>query len=158
MFFISGATLGKNYDIDLNTQRVIAFNSQFEKYVNTTKKNGSKFVSKGNLPSDVISCANLAYNINRKNEFDSINKVDVEVICGGTKYTIQPKEEQKNNEFYEGKSFFSFLEDYNEIKISEDTNETIYKYYFDVGENGIHYSGVTGKVDKITFTAIGPNF
>ena len=78
MFFTHGSAIGKNYDIDTNTQRIVAFNSQFDKYVGVTKQNADgSFNEKGNIPSDVISCANLAYNINRKNEFDSVNKVEV---------------------------------------------------------------------------------
>ena len=157
MFFTHGSAIGKNYDIDTNTQRIVAFNSQFDKYVGVTKQNADgSFNEKGNIPSDVISCANLAYNINRKNEFDSVNKVEVFVKCNGKTFEVSANKLQPNNAFLDGTTFNQFLQDYSDIKIVSKfgvANETVYKYYFDVDQEGINYSDVTGKVDSITFTA-----
>lgn len=164
MFFTHGSAIGKNYDIDTNTQRVVAFNSQFDKYVGVTERNADgSFKEKGNIPSDVITCANLAYNINRKNEFDSVNKVEVFVVNSENQiiYSVLANKSQPNNAFSNGDSFNDFLQKYNQMKIVtlgetvyRFSGETVYKYYFDVNQNGIHYSDVTGKVDKIVFTLV----
>lgn len=195
--FSQGASLGKNYDIDRRTEQITAFNSQFEKYAGraiqrTTVAYGYSFEEKSNIPSDVITCANLAYNINRKNEYDDKNHVEVIVKLGGsTSYYVYPYESQPKNYFLinmskssarnatsintsdssQCKSFYEFLQQYSNVKIVNisSTNynysgETIYEYYFDVDKDetgtagmGLHYSDVTGKVDKIVFTAVKTN-
>lgn len=197
--FRQGASLGQNYDTDRQTQQTIAFNSQFEKYSARTIQGGDAygygFEAKGNIPSDVITCASLAYNINRKNEFDVRNNVKVIVkISASEIYYIHPFEVQPKNNFLlnineatartmssvdpsdtsKCKDFSDFLKEYNDVKIVNinSTNynssaETIYKYYFDVDRDetgnantrglGLHYSEITGKVDKIVFTAVPTN-
>ena len=82
--FRQGASLGQFYETDQNTLQITAFNSQFEKYTNITERKPGelKFLAKGNLPSDVITCANLAYDINRKADFDEKDCVEVIVNIG----------------------------------------------------------------------------
>lgn len=192
--FTSFSSIGKNYEIDTNTQRIVAFNSQFDKYAGITKQSNKKddgycFKEKSNIISDVITCANLAYNINRKNEYDEINHVEVAVrIDDENIYYLYPYETQPQNCFFinvnreqakinnfdaktQTISFYNFLQKYSNIKIVninsknyKSRGETIYEYYFDVNFDetgksstagkGIHYSEVTGKVDKIVFTAV----
>lgn len=191
--FRSGASLGQSYEADKLTQQITAFNSQFDKYVGVTIQSnrtnyGYAFEQKGNIPSDVVTCANLAYNINKKNDYDNVNKVSVIVVVGSKKFYIHPLEMQPKNHFLIDideahaksmtsvdtsnnsicKNFYDFLQQFNEVKIVNITSdnynssgETIYKYYFDVNNDengnqgqGIHYSDITGKIDKIVFTAV----
>lgn len=192
--FRQGASLGQFYEADRNTERIQAFNSQFEKYdLSTIQRSaayGYSFEEKGNTASDVITCANLVYNINKKNDFDERNSVEMIVKIGGTKYYVhsaeyQPKEfflvdesketaRSKTSEYditsNKCKSFNEFLQEYNKVKIVNiavpspyqelsTSAETIYKYYFDIDKDesgtageGIQYSEITGKVNKIVFT------
>lgn len=139
--FRQGASVGQNYEADRITLQIQAFNSQFEKYTVVTdqrlENDGYSFAEKGNIPSDVITCANLAYNINRKNEFDATNCVEVSVVIGGTTYSIHSAEAQPKNHFLINiskasarsatsyntsntstcKSFYDFLREYNNVKI-----------------------------------------
>lgn len=140
--FRQGASLGQNYEADRLTEQIQAFNSQFEKYTVVTNQRGSSegytFEDKGNLPSDVITCASLAYNINRKNEYDETNCVEVAVKVNGSKtYYIHSAEAQPRNNFlinigkasarsttsYDTsndhicKSFYDFMREYNNVKI-----------------------------------------
>lgn len=187
--FRQGASLGKNYEFDRLTEQIQAFNSQFEKYANTTIQRGSSygysFEQKGNIPSEVITCANLAYNINRKNEYDGANCVEVSVkVNGGTTYYVHSAISQPKNYFLiniskasarsatffdtnntsKCKSFYDFMKTYNNIKIVNisagiysTSAETVYEYYFDVNPDGIHYNEDTGKIDEIIFTAVPTN-
>ena len=146
--FRQGASLGQFYEADRNTERIQAFNSQFEKYdLSTIQRKASygySFEEKGNTASDVITCANLVYNINKKNDFDEKNCVDLTVKIGTSKqyhvYAVdnQPKEYffiDHTKSFYISarhmtwfqpsdpsfntfcKSFNDFLQEYNKVKI-----------------------------------------
>lgn len=187
--FRQGASLGQNYEADRNTERIQAFNSQFEKYtVITSQRNadyGYSFDEKGNIPSDVITCANLAYNINRKNDFDENNCVEICVNVSPSKiYYIHSAQAQPQNYFLINiqkanarnalsynvansstcMGFYEFMKEYNNVKIVNISStqysssaETIYEYYFDVLPDGIHYNQDTGKVDELIFTAVKTN-
>lgn len=186
--FRQGAAFGQHYDARIQTEQITAFNSQFEKYSNTTKQRvatyGYSFKQKGNIPSDVITCANLAYNINRKNEYDEINCVEVAVKVDGKIYYVHSASAQPKNYFLinidkararsttsfdttntnKCKSFYDFMKEYNNVKIVNiiagkysTSSETIYEYYFDVNPDGIHYNENTGKIDEIIFTAVHTN-
>lgn len=170
--FRQGASLGQNYEADRNTERIVAFNSQFDKYTNITNQwkdseHGYAFDTKGNLPSDVITCANLAYTINRKNDYDIENHVEVEVKLGGGKsYNVFSEEIQPKDFFVlpsrsKATDFNSFLQYYSKVKIVninsnkyKSSGESIYEYYFDVGADGLEYSEVTGKIKKIIFNCV----
>ena len=190
--FSLGRSLGKSYEADEQTKQISAFNQQFERYSGKCSQSNSKadgycFRNKSNRVSDVITCANLAYNINKKNDFDEKNNVQVVVKVSASKnlyvypYKTQPKNyfltvtqsvAQTASSFDTNNTtncinFYNFMEEYNEVKIVNiscepnysSSAETIYKYYFDVDKDennktgeGIHYSEITGKVDKIVFT------
>lgn len=159
--FRQGASLGQNYEADQKTQQITAFNNQFEKYTNvTSRKLDGTFEAKGNLPSDVVTCANLAYNINRKSEFDTRDNVEVIVVIGTDRYYVNSCEQQPKNYFIKNRnrsassslptnptqaqlddtntylSFDDFMKTYSNVKIdsSHTDNELIYEYYFDVDE------------------------
>ena len=165
--FRQGASIGQFYEADRKTEQIQAFNSQFDKYTAVTKENSisseNLFDEKGNLPSDVVTCASLAYNINRKNDFDEKNSVTVVVedipsslgLSSGP-YYIYSKESQPKGAFVNYANnevdFNKFLKAFNQVKILYSRNsEVVYKYYFDVEADGLEYSEITGKINKITF-------
>ena len=140
--FRQGARLGQSYEADKVTKQIQAFNSQFEKYTVVTNQRGASdgytFENKGNLPSDVITCANLAFDVNTRNEFDEFNCVEMEVkINASTIYYIHSAKAQPKNNFLINtgktaaraassfdttnpsvcKSFYDFMKEYNKVKI-----------------------------------------
>ena len=140
--FRQGASLGQFYEADRNTERIQAFNSQFEKYdISTIQRKeayGFSFEEKGNTASDVITCANLVYNINKKNDFDEKNCVDLTVKIGASQQYHVYSAKSQPKEFFlinmsksftisrpsfstsntsECKSFNEFLQEYNKVKI-----------------------------------------
>lgn len=164
--FQNGASLGESYNFREQTLQINQFNSQFDVYAKKVNQindanYGYSFTEKGNTVFDVVTCANLAMSINEKNDFDKVNCVEVEVLCKDGTLKINSDPAQPKNAFLNGSNevnFYKFIKDYSDVKIVninaakyKVNNETIYKYYFSVENDGIHYSDVTGKIDKITF-------
>jgi len=165
--FRSGARFGEAYEDRKSLEQLQAFNSQFEVYANesnqyTSQSMGYSFKSKGNIVSDVISCANLVLDINEKYDYDPQNSIEMIVKTNTGTYYIYPNDTQEKNKFSGGDSsyrdFYNFLKYYSNVRIVDisqsgykSTNESIYEYYFDVDAEGIIYSDVTGKVTSITF-------
>ncbi len=177
--FRTGARLGENYEITQQTAGVVKFNGQFDVYSKITNQlpdanSGYSFVTKGNTASDIISCANLAMSVNKTNDFDNENHLQIIVDCGSEKYSVYPVEKAPRDSFlintsYEAAKgmssfddtlkFYRFLKQYNEARMVDIVSpgytsygETIYKYYFDVSEDedgnegqGLTYSEVTRK-------------
>ncbi len=162
--FRTGARMGENYEITQQTAQVVKFNSQFDAYTKKTDQladvsYGYSFVTKGNTASDIISCANLAMSVNKTNDFDNDNHLQIVVDCGGTTYSVYPVEKAPRDAFLintsfdaaKGRSsfeddetlkFYRFLKQYNAARMVDivSTNytsygETIYQYYFDVDED-----------------------
>ena len=167
--FSQGASLGRNYDADKKTEQITAFNGQFDKYIGKAKQNdsdkGYSFEEKSNVASDIVTCASLAYDINRKNDYDVENHVEIVVEMPSSKtYHIYPDERQSKDAFsitsFSNKiSFSKFLKDYSNVKIVNITSsrynsssEAIYQYYFDLDASKLEYSEITGKIKKVTFT------
>lgn len=177
--FRTGARLGENYEITQETAQVVKFNSQFDAYSKKTEQlsnadYGYSFITKGNTASDVISCANLAMSVNRANDYDSDNKLEVVVICGGTTYSIYPLEKAPKDAFLidttfeaaRGMSsfedsdtlkFYRFLKQYNSARMVDITSsnynsygETVYQYYFDVDEDEAGNAGQGITYSEIT--------
>lgn len=173
--FDNGARLGENYEISLSTAQLTKFNSQFDSYARITNQTtdaneGYSFIEKGNTASDIITCANLAMSINKQNDYDEKNMLQVIVVIDGhTKYSVYPIENQPKNSFVKNMTlstakatatftdsnsldFYKFLKKYNKVKIVdirsanfESNAETIYEYYFDVDkdENGNPNQGLS---------------
>ena len=162
--FTTGISLQRNYETDRNTEGIQAFNAKFERYLNVTRGTVGSFDTIGNLPSDVITCANLAYNINMKNrgpkgEFDIQSGVEVVVRIGSTNYYVNCCAQQPKDYFIKGKnrqqsslldvnltkkqldskpevyfSFNNFMEQYSKVQIGADA-KLLYQYYFDVDKD-----------------------
>ena len=74
--------INAEYDTQMSDNELARFNSQFELYV---RDNNTFF--------DVITVANLAYDINKKNGYDQKNSVTVKIKEGNTvKYSIFPQQ------------------------------------------------------------------
>lgn len=149
--------INAEYDAQMSDNELARFNSQFEVYAR-----------EDNTFFDVITVANLAYDINKKNGYDPQNSVTVRIIeKNGTiekvKYSILPKQIEKNHFFKSegneaiyiyndvqsdlgGKSMIDF---YTEGK--EENEVFKYKYRFKC-QNDVHYNETTGKLDSINFT------
>lgn len=165
--FRNGARLGQSYEQTQITAQVVKFNSQFDAYSKITNQltsasDGYSFIVKGNTASDIITCANLAMSFNEENDYDTINSLQVIVMCGGDKYAVYPIPNQPKNKFIKNKTledarsrtnfndnevldFNEFLKMYNNVRIVDivsdrftSKGESIYEYYFDVDkdENG----------------------
>jgi hypothetical protein len=167
------------YETSVSTEQVNKFNTKFDIYAKVTQQTsadyGYSFIEKGNTASDIITCANSAMSINSTNDYDLQNSVEVEVDIGSDSYHIYPISNQPENRFIKNKTleaskttstfddinsmdFYDFLKEYSSVRIVDiastrysSTAETIYQYYFNVDENGLTYSEVTGKITKIVF-------
>lgn len=165
--FTTAGDFAETYEQQKSTDEIYAFNSQFEIYQKETKQRGRtyaySFEAKGNTASDVISCANLVHDINTKYDYDPDYAVTmvVDLHSGGLLFIDLNESIEKNK--FKGtpaymREFFEFLKYNNEARVVninnsyyQSTNEIIYKYYFDVPEDGIKYSEKTGRVNYIQF-------
>ena len=111
--FRSAGKLSESYEFKKSTEQVQAFNSKFENYSMQSKQRtssnyGYSFKEKGNTAADVISCANLAFDINRKSDYDFQQAVSVKVKISGTLcYYLVPYKIQEKNKFIKGTASFS---------------------------------------------------
>ena len=142
--------MSAQYDNQIANNELTKFNGQFEIY----DKNDNNFF-------DVITVANLAYDINKKNGYDEQNSVIVEVGDGSNVYSISSNAELpkghflKNNQkiyIYSSEEGPSLIEKYGARKQDDSTQ---YQYLFGCTE--IIYSQTTGKVKEIKFQAVENN-
>lgn len=154
MVLRKGGQVSSEYDNQIADQELAKFNSQFEIYV----KSDNTFF-------DVITVANLAWDVNKKNGYDEQNGVTIKIMDGSAViYSILPKKIKKNhffeNDGREEKTIYiynsendqpSIVDKYTERK--EDNSD--YFYRFDcTGENSIQYNDTTGKVTEMLFKIV----
>lgn len=135
-----GGKISSEYDSQASSDELASFNSDFEVYS-----------GKNNTILDIITVSNLAWDINKKNNFDEQNSVYVTVVIkkGNLKgeYTITPNPDLKKNYFNEG-YMYDLAREYGQTE--EDADGTLaYKYTFEC--TGIEYNQITGKVKSISF-------
>ena len=147
-------SMNAEYNSQMSDNELAKFNSQFEIYA---RENNTFF--------DVITVANLAYDINTKNGWDTNNGIDVKVYDGTATvpmYSILVTNNAENvgklkkNYFFDRQTVSENNQKYiyDEAFISENTEQVdveekrIYKYKFTC-RNEIDYNGVTGKVKKL---------
>lgn len=148
-----GSKMSAEYDAQQSDNAVATFNNKFEVY----DKNNNNFFN-------VITVANLAYDINQKNGYDANNCVKVylkgkDMDGRDSTYSILPIEKLPKNYFFKGEEA---KEDSETVYIydslvslygaKQEGDSTKYKYSFKCDEIG--YNSVTGKVNKISFTAV----
>ena len=141
--------MSAQYDKQIANNELTKFNGQFEIY----DKNDNNFF-------DVITVANLAYDINKKNGYDKQNSVTVEVKAGSETYSILPNSNLPKDHFLKNNqniyiyiynsqgSTPSLIEKFGARKQDDSTQ---YQYQFDCTK--IMYSQTTGKVKEIKFEA-----
>ena len=153
-----GGAANAEYQTTMSDTELAKFNSQFEVYDRTD-----------NTYFDVITVANLAYDINTKNGNDINNGVSV-YLCeadGTVLYRIAPNNAAKKNLFFSGSNgtstidMYSLVSQYAKQKYNEDDNGYItnVKYMYRYECSGIGYNDTTGKVNSISFSQIeNPDF
>jgi len=97
--FTIGSTFGENYENKKQSEAVAKFNSRFEAYQRDYDFSSDESYNYNTI-SDVITVANLAYNINKQNDWDEKNSVTIEVDIEGVVLTILPDgNKMKQNKF-----------------------------------------------------------
>lgn len=141
--------MSAQYDNQIANNELTKFNGQFEIY----DKNDNNFF-------DVITVANLAYDINKKNGYDKQNSVTVEVKAGSETYYILPNSNLPKDHFLKNnQNIYIYIynsQDANQSLIEKfgarkQNDSTQYQYQFDCTK--IMYSQTTGKVEEIKFEA-----
>lgn len=109
--FRTGSLFGTNYELKKQQEQIDQFNAKFEVFARDSEKTIDGVYYTGNTIFDVITAANLAYDINEKNYNDNKNRVEVEVkglstdLCIGIILQGEEGEEEnilRKNEFFKG--------------------------------------------------------
>ena len=152
MMLRRGGQLSAEYDTQIADNELVKFNSKFEVYA---KENNTFF--------DVMTVLNLAWDINKRYDYDVNNGMSVVIKEGSNViYRLEPDENLSKRNLFVGKtdntkniydidasSGKSIIEDYTQTK-SKDDNSPM--YLFDASSaDSIVYSELTGKVKKMTF-------
>lgn len=165
--FRQAARVGENYENSEARENVDKFNSQFTIYETseldrTSGQEGTNADPK--VASDVVSAVNLAYNINKKNNNDPVNFVEIYVYwtSGSLRYSLLNNENAKKNTLFEGTDTSSYISTnkflnlevdsgkfLNDTRLDETTNKVIYRYYF---TGKVSYNDNTGRVNRVDFT------
>lgn len=135
------------YDVQRSENELASFNGQFEVY---DKRDNTFF--------DIITVANLAYDVNKKNGNDPNNSVSIRIVNkGATEYSILPNDNLPKNHFFEkedvNKPKYMYDDDiigeYTKIK---DPNSENIQYFYKFNCTEVKYNDVTGKVKEMCFT------
>ena len=161
--FRAGGSVNQQYDEEQINNQLVLYNSKFE-YYNV----------ENNTIMDMISVANLAYNINSDNNYDSNTAVQIEILIGNKTFKIpntRPENDLGRNEILDENNKISiydlttktigqlgitgsnFGQDdrLTTTKYDITTNKTIYKYLFSCKPEEIKYDSVTGKLNYMKF-------
>ena len=169
--FRAGARMNEQYEEQQVSNDLVLYNSKFELYNEPD-----------NSILDIISVANLAYNINKDTDYDDGNAITIDINVGNTTFQISgSKKLEKRNTIFIGKngnyiSIYDLVEkSFNDLGISmvgsndddklsmtkydSGKNETIYKYLFASDSDKIEYHSVSNKIIHMEFNCyINENF
>lgn len=134
------------YDVQRSENELASFNGQFEVYA----KNDNTFF-------DMITVANLAYDVNKKNGNDTNNSVTIKLFLSNNTnadadYTIKPVTMKKNHFLDSGgheKYMYDLLEEQGFAEIDDTTDTLVYKKTFNCEK--VLYNDITGKVREMHF-------
>lgn len=157
MIFVlrKAGSMSAQYDQQISENELTKFNGQFEVYA---KEDNTFF--------DVITVANLAWDVNKKNNWDEQTGVTIKIINENNdnivEYSVLPNKELKKNHFFKGEDVNNSVYIYNvdleteksiidEYTARNDDN-TAYIYRFDCTE--IKYNDITGKVEEMLFKIV----
>ena len=155
LFLRKGASASAEYHNAMSDAELAKFNSQFEVY---DKENNTYF--------DVITVVNLAYSINKTNENDSQNQINVILLDNYNHKTYNIDNSSPHSIYYTSAGtntkidIYSLVNTYTELKWKDNSDHSqgkIYEYLFKCsggGNPGIIYDNVTGKVKEIKFIAV----
>lgn len=135
-----GASASAEYYTTMSDTELAEFNSQFEVY---DRDNNTYF--------DVITVANLAYDINKKNDYDETNAVIVEVEIDENRYLLQNSDSLEKGKFLLNGVSSGQYDMYDLVLENSEKkdNSNEYKYYFTCTK--ISYNSTTGKVNEMKF-------
>lgn len=85
--FRAGASVDEQYDLEQAENQLELYNSRFENYN-----------VQDNTIMDLITVANLAYDINTMTNYDNSNSVQIEIVIGSKIFTVPaPQDENEKN-------------------------------------------------------------
>ena len=134
--------MSAEFDSQMSNNELEKFNSQFEYY----NRKDNNFL-------DIITVCNLAYDVNKKNGFDSSNAVVIEIgnHVGNTMYSILPDSSLEKNYFLDTSGNPVYM--YEKMTEGEygamDTNTGKYTTLFECTETS--YNDKTGKIKNMKF-------
>lgn len=154
LFLRKGASASAEYHSAMSDAELAKFNAQFEVY---DRDNNTYF--------DVITVANMVYDINKKNENDQQNSIKL-YLCSNLyndniTNSVLPSEKLKKNYFFKGdnsnndiEDMYSYVKEYTSQSITKNSDGSLknikYSYKFKCLE--IKYNELTGKVNEIKFS------
>lgn len=144
--------IANEYDSQRSDTEIVNFNRQFEAYA----KDGNTFF-------DIITVANLAYDVNKKNGYDAQNSVEIRLENENNTnvaYSILCNANLAKNHFFVNENTGSSEYIYGNLvatyaKKKEDASgvpTTEYEYQFNC--IGTKYNNVTGKVEQMRFKIV----
>lgn len=146
--------MSAEYDNQISDRELAKFNGQFEVYA---KEDNTFF--------DVITVANLAWDINKKNGWDEQAGIKIKIINENNEqvaYSVLPKQNLPKNNFFKGETGETSIYIYNGYEVSEKSmidfytqrkaDNTDYIYKFKCTE--IKYNDTTGKVSEMSFKIV----
>lgn len=142
--------MSSEYDSQVSDKEIVDFNYQFEIY---DKPDNTFF--------DILTVANLAYDVNKRNGYDLKNSVTIKIYEGSTvKYSILPNRSLTKDCFFNGdnvssseyiynktSSGNSIIEKYASKKVN---NEEEFQYRFECIKTEYN-TGTTGKIRLMEF-------
>lgn len=159
MIFVlrKAGSMSAQYDQQIAENELTRFNGQFE-----------VFAKEDNTFFDVITVANLAWDVNQKNNWDAQTGVTIKIINENNEqvaYSVSPNQGLKRDYFFKGEKTETPVYIYNGEAIgnesiidyytqrNEENTDYIYKFNC-VGENSIIYNEITGKVKEMRFKIV----
>ena len=133
--------MSSEYESQRGDLELANFNSQFE-----------YFAKEDNTYFDIMTVANMAYDVNRNNGYDASNKIEIVVMNNSNHilYQILSKEELKKNHFFKKETndqtyMYDLVPEYAEF---DEQNEK-YKLKFNCIKT--EYNKITGKISQMQF-------
>lgn len=175
--FSSASVISESYDATMSENDIQQFNNKFQIYSKKYKSDGAESEKTFNLASEVVSAVNLAYSINKKNNYDKQASVDViidfpEINNADWKkkvYAIWPDKRIEANKIYcisglpssriisttpnesNSKDLNVFLDEFSKDNSEKFKDNLKRAYYY--GFNGeVKIDSQTGLVNQVIFT------
>lgn len=132
-------SMSAEYETQRGDLELANFNSQFE-----------YFARENNTYFDIMTVANMAYDVNRNNGNDASNKIEIKIYKGSKVYSILSNKDLLRNYFFDkdNKQIYMYEDELLEYtKLKQNTDE--YEYNFVCEKTD--YNNVTGKICEMQF-------